>query len=78
MYIANLLRIDASMWSRMTPVRDHDVVQDSNTAKALAFNKDVRSRCVTLEGDDFNPSGTLTGDSNINLLIPGPSFGLVT
>ena len=37
------------------------LLQDSNTAKALAFNKDVRSRCVTLEGDDFNPSGTLTG-----------------
>ena len=36
-------------------------LQDSATAKSLAFNKDVRTRCVTLEGDDFNPSGTLTG-----------------
>ena len=31
--------------------------QDSSNAKALAFNKDVRTRCITLEGDDFNPSG---------------------
>ena len=36
--------------------------QDSSNAKALAFNKDVRTRCITLEGDDFNPSGTLTGE----------------
>ena len=37
-------------------------LQDAATAKSLAFNKDVRTRCVTLEGDDFNPSGTLTGE----------------
>lgn len=36
-------------------------VQDASTAKALAFNKDVRTRCITLDGDDFNPGGTLTG-----------------
>ena len=36
-------------------------LQDAATAKSLAFNRDVRTRCVTLEGDDFNPSGTLTG-----------------
>ena len=39
------------------------VCQDTATAKMLAFHKDVASRCVTLEGDDFNPSGTLTGGS---------------
>ena len=39
------------------------VCQDSSTAKKLAFHKDVASRCVTLDGDDFNPSGTLTGGS---------------
>ena len=43
-------------------------LQDSATAKSLAFNKEVRTRCVTLEGDDFNPSGTLTGVSC--LLLP--------
>ena len=39
-------------------------LQDSATAKTLAFHKEVRTRCVTLEGDDFNPSGTLTGTSS--------------
>ena len=32
-------------------------------AKALTFNKDIRRRTVTLEGDVFDPSGTLTGGS---------------
>jgi len=35
--------------------------QDASTAKALAFAREVKTRCVTLDGDDFNPSGTLTG-----------------
>lgn len=35
--------------------------QDSSTAKALAFHKEVRTRCITLEGDDVNPGGLLTG-----------------
>lgn len=35
--------------------------QDSATAKKLAFDKNVERRCVTLEGDDFNPKGLLTG-----------------
>ena len=36
-------------------------MQDSATAKKLAFHKDVHTRCITLEGDDFNPGGLLTG-----------------
>ena len=36
-------------------------LQDAAAAKTLAFHRDVRTRCITLEGDDFNPSGTLTG-----------------
>ncbi|KAL0051178.1 hypothetical protein WJX82_003135 [Trebouxia sp. C0006] len=39
------------------------VCKDSSTAKALAFHKEVRTRCITLEGDDFNPGGLLTGGS---------------
>jgi structural maintenance of chromosome 2 len=39
------------------------VLQDSATAKRLAFSREVGSRCITLDGDDFNPSGTLTGGS---------------
>ena len=58
-------------------------VQDSATARSLAFNKEVRTRCVTLEGDDFNPSGTLTGTPapdprtcNIHLQLQGLGCGL--
>ena len=29
----------------------------------MAFDKQVSKRSVTLTGDDFNPSGTLTGGS---------------
>eukprot|EP00878_Enallax_costatus_P012275 GHUV01012822.1.p1 GENE.GHUV01012822.1~~GHUV01012822.1.p1 ORF type:complete len:987 (+),score=463.32 GHUV01012822.1:251-3211(+) len=39
------------------------VCQDSGTAKKLAFAKEVNQRCITLEGDDFNPNGLLTGGS---------------
>lgn len=44
-------------------------LQDSSTAKALAFHKDVRTRCITLEGDDFNPGGLLTG-ANLTCSLP--------
>jgi hypothetical protein len=36
-------------------------LQDTATAKKLAFAREVNTRCITLEGDDFNPSGLLTG-----------------
>ena len=39
------------------------VCKDDRTAKALAFSRDVGVRCVTLQGDDFNPSGVLSGGS---------------
>lgn len=39
------------------------VCKDAGTAKKLAFSREVNTRCVTLDGDDFNPSGTLTGGS---------------
>ena len=39
------------------------VCQDAGSAKKLAFTKEVGARCVTLDGDDFNPGGTLTGGS---------------
>jgi chromosome segregation ATPase len=37
------------------------VCADAATAKKLAFAREVERRCVTLEGDDFNPKGLLTG-----------------
>lgn len=38
-------------------------LQDQATAQKLAFDRAVGWRCVTLDGDDFNPGGTLTGGS---------------
>ena len=37
--------------------------QDATTAKAVAFHRDVMVKCVTHEGDLFDPQGTLTGGS---------------
>ena len=34
---------------------------DMESARKVAFDKNVMTRTVTLDGDDFNPSGTLTG-----------------
>ncbi|PSC74142.1 structural maintenance of chromosomes 2-1-like [Micractinium conductrix] len=39
------------------------ICKDSASAKKLAFAREVNTRCITLEGDDFNPGGTLTGGS---------------
>lgn len=39
------------------------VASTSAHAKAVAFDRNVQMRCVTLEGDLFDPSGTLTGGS---------------
>ncbi len=39
------------------------ITQDATTAKKLAYSKEVATRCITLEGDDFNPTGLLTGGS---------------
>eukprot|EP00775_Hariotina_reticulata_P003904 gene3904-4158_t len=39
------------------------ICQDAGTAKKLAFAREVGQRCITLEGDDFNPGGLLTGGS---------------
>lgn len=43
--------------------RNAFVCQDAATAKQLAYSRQVATRCITLEGDDFNPSGLLTGGS---------------
>jgi structural maintenance of chromosome 2 len=40
------------------------VCSDADTAKQVTFNPAVRTRCVTLEGDVYDPSGTLSGGSS--------------
>lgn len=39
------------------------ICDNSDIAKAIAFDKAIRTRTVTLEGDTYDPSGTLTGGS---------------
>jgi chromosome segregation ATPase len=36
-------------------------------AEAIAFHPQVRNKTVTLDGDSYDPSGTLTGGSKANL-----------
>ena len=42
------------------------VCKDAATARAVAFDKDVLTNCVTVEGDLLNPGGLLTGGSRNN------------
>lgn len=39
------------------------IAQDSEVANAVTFNKDIRMKSVTLDGDIYDPSGTLSGGS---------------
>mmetsp|Transcript_14152 Transcript_14152/g.13681 ORF Transcript_14152/g.13681 Transcript_14152/m.13681 type:complete len:1212 (-) Transcript_14152:154-3789(-) len=43
------------------------VCDNSDTAKEIAFHKNVRTKTVTHEGDVYDPSGTMTGGANKNL-----------
>ena len=43
------------------------VCDNSDIAKAIAFDRSIRTRTVTLEGDTYDPSGTLTGGSKNQL-----------
>jgi len=40
------------------------VCSNSDVARAVAFDKSIKTRTVTLDGDSYDPSGTLTGGSN--------------
>lgn len=54
----------SEVWKAMQFTFGNVLICDSSrTAKLLAFDDKVRLRCVTLEGDLFDPSGTLTGGS---------------
>ncbi|OTB19918.1 hypothetical protein K445DRAFT_152832 [Daldinia sp. EC12] len=39
------------------------ICQDVETAKRVTFDPNVRTRCITFEGDTYDPSGTLSGGS---------------
>ena len=42
------------------------VCEDAETAKRVTFDPAVRMKSVTLEGDVYDPSGTLSGGSSLN------------
>ncbi|KAI1342336.1 RecF/RecN/SMC N terminal domain-containing protein [Xylariaceae sp. FL0016] len=42
------------------------VCHDAETAKRVTFDPNVRMRSITLEGDAYDPSGTLSGGSSPN------------
>ncbi|OKL57101.1 hypothetical protein UA08_07553 [Talaromyces atroroseus] len=42
------------------------ICQDAQVAKTVTFNPSVRLKSVTLEGDVYDPSGTLSGGSSPN------------
>lgn len=39
------------------------ICENSDIAKAVTFDKDIKTRTVTLEGDSYDPAGTLQGGS---------------
>jgi len=39
------------------------ICSSSDIAKAVAFDRSVKTKCITLDGDVFDPSGTLVGGS---------------
>ena len=39
------------------------ICDNPDVAKEIAFDKDIKNRTVTLEGDSFDPAGTMTGGS---------------
>ena len=42
------------------------ISQDADTAKRVTFDPSVRIKSVTLDGDVYDPSGTLSGGSSPN------------
>ena len=42
------------------------ICEDAETAKRVTFDPSVRMKSVTLEGDVYDPSGTLSGGSSPN------------
>ncbi|KAJ1979218.1 Structural maintenance of chromosomes protein 2 [Dimargaris verticillata] len=59
-----LVGYDGEVASAMTYVFGNTLIcQDAATAEQVTFHKDVRMKSVTLDGDVYDPSGTLQGGS---------------
>ena len=58
----DLVGFDAEVESAMKYVFGKTIVcRDMESAKRVAFDKQIRTRTVTLDGEIFDPRGTLTG-----------------
>ncbi|ORY37682.1 hypothetical protein BCR33DRAFT_449648 [Rhizoclosmatium globosum] len=60
----NLLQFEADLLNAMKFVFGNTLIcKDSSSAKQVTFSQNVRMRSVTLDGDIYEPSGTLSGGS---------------
>ncbi|KAJ3192339.1 Structural maintenance of chromosomes protein 2 [Irineochytrium annulatum] len=58
----DLIEYSPDVTPAMTFVFGHTFIcNDQSTAKLLTFDKSVRTRCVTLDGDIYDPAGSLSG-----------------
>lgn len=63
-----LVSFDASVAKAMQHVFGSTIICSSpDVAKAVAFDKDVKVKTITLDGDVYDPSGTMSGGSSSNL-----------
>jgi structural maintenance of chromosome 2 len=64
----DLIAFDESVRAAMEHIFGGVIVcSSSDIAKSVAFDDRIRVKTVTLEGDSFDPAGTLTGGSTANL-----------
>ena len=68
-YLAlELISFDKEVTRAMQHVFGSTIIcSSSDVAKAVAFDKGVRAKTITFEGDVYDPSGTLSGGSSNNL-----------
>lgn len=63
----SLIGYDEEVLAAMNYVFGNTLIcQDADTAKKVTFDPSVRMKSVTLEGDVYDPSGTLSGGSSPN------------
>ncbi|CAI4544645.1 BCE_3a_G0018790.mRNA.1.CDS.1 [Saccharomyces cerevisiae] len=60
----NLIRFDESITKAMEFIFGNSLIcEDPETAKKITFHPKIRARSITLQGDVYDPEGTLSGGS---------------
>lgn len=60
----NLIRFDQSITKAMEFIFGNSLIcEDPETAKKITFHPKIRARSITLQGDVYDPEGTLSGGS---------------